>query len=532
MSFIHQPNDLINNRYIILKKIGQGGSAITYAAKDLQTELEVAIKVLSLQKLDDWKKIELFEREAKILQQLNHSSIPEYIDYFQIETEADNLFYIVQELAQGKSLFTLIEEGWQPDEKTVKEIAEQILEILIYLQQLIPPVIHRDIKPQNLIRSDRGEIFLVDFGAVQDTYHHTVMGSTVVGTYGYMAPEQFRGQAFLATDLYGLGTTLLFLLTSQSPAQLPQRKLKINFRNLVNISPEFTNWIDKLLEPNYQDRFPSAQDALEVLQGKQALNNYIRRKPPAYTLVSLTKTDEKLEITIPPAISYKKWSGSTLLFILTWCALFFFMTAGALISFWPIIKAGIIVYIFFLFIEIFLIDNFAEELGINNLNFIQSVFLYLLLFSMISFSMTYSNAKVFNFLINSATIYSLFLLIDRFIVAPYRISLIKNLLYPTQFQIFLNQGIRIIIKIKDRRFMDLEYTNFEHKPCKVEFSKSGTFLLMVVSFPQSGEKSKKYYFGGLLTNQEKLWLIEEFKNISPSQYFSAIATESLPLLDS
>jgi hypothetical protein len=139
---------------------------------------------------------------------------------------------------------------------------------------------------------------------------------------------------------------------------------------------------------------------------------------------------------------------------------------------------------------------------------------------------------VFNFLINSATIYSLFLLVDRFGVAKYRISLIKNLLYPAQFQILFNQGIRIIIKINDRRFMDLEYTNFKHRPCKIEISQSGIFLLMVVSFPQSREKSKKYYFGGLLTNQEKLWLIEEFKNISPSQYFSAIATESLPLLDS
>jgi hypothetical protein len=126
---------------------------------------------------------------------------------------------------------------------------------------------------------------------------------------------------------------------------------------------------------------------------------------------------------------------------------------------------------------------------------------------------------VLNFLINSATIYSLFLLVDRFIFAPYRISLIKNLLYPTQFQIFLNQGIRIMIKINDRLFMDLDYTNLKHKPCKVKISQSGTFLLMVVSFPQSREKSKKYYFGGLLTNQEKLWLIEEFKNISLSQYF-------------
>jgi len=97
----------------------------------------------------------------------------------------------------------------------------------------------------------------VDFGAVQDTYQNTVTGgSTVVGTYGYMAPEQFRGQAVLSTDLYGLGTTLLFLLTQQSPADLPQRKLKIDFRSHVNISSDFADWLKKTIEPIMEDRFP------------------------------------------------------------------------------------------------------------------------------------------------------------------------------------------------------------------------------------------------------------------------------------
>jgi eukaryotic-like serine/threonine-protein kinase len=90
MTFLHKSGDIILNRYVILNKLGQGGTAITYAAKDLQTEEQVAIKVLSLGKLDDWKKIELFDREAKILQQLDLSAIPKYLDYFQIETEDDN----------------------------------------------------------------------------------------------------------------------------------------------------------------------------------------------------------------------------------------------------------------------------------------------------------------------------------------------------------------------------------------------------------------------------------------------------------
>lgn len=79
---------------------------------------------------------------------------------------------------------------------------------MIYLQQLEPPIIHRDIKPNNIIRDRDGKVFLVDFGAVRDTYYTTSMhGSTVVGTFGYMAPEEFRSKALPARDLYGLGAT-------------------------------------------------------------------------------------------------------------------------------------------------------------------------------------------------------------------------------------------------------------------------------------------------------------------------------------
>ncbi|WP_416207930.1 serine/threonine protein kinase [Coleofasciculus sp. LEGE 07092] len=128
--------------------------------------------------------------------------MPQYLDYFHIDTPQDRSFYIVQQLAEGQSLATWVQNGWRGNEKEIRRIATQLLEILVYLHGLTPPVIHRDIKPHNTIRRDDGQLFLVDFGAVQDTYHSTLMrGSTMVGTYGYMAPEQFRGQAVPATDL-------------------------------------------------------------------------------------------------------------------------------------------------------------------------------------------------------------------------------------------------------------------------------------------------------------------------------------------
>ncbi|NER51421.1 MAG: serine/threonine protein kinase, partial [Symploca sp. SIO1A3] len=183
----HQQGEIIAQRYRILEILGEGGIGITYAAKDLQTDELVALKVLSLRQLDNFKVLELFEREVQILAQLNHPGIPRYLDYFQIDQHRNQFFYLVQQLAEGQSLAVLVENGWQPDKAEVQHIATQILEILVYLQQLTPPVIHRDIKPQNIIRQDNGQVFLVDFGAVQDVYHNTLTaGSTVVGTYGYM----------------------------------------------------------------------------------------------------------------------------------------------------------------------------------------------------------------------------------------------------------------------------------------------------------------------------------------------------------
>ena len=301
--------ETIKKCYTILNKLGQGGSSITYAAIDKETGDRVAIKALSLTGLEDWKKIELFEREAKILQQLDRPDIPKYIDYFQIESDNNLDFYIVQELAPGQSLADLISKGWLPDENTVKNIAERVLEILVYLQQLTPPVIHRDIKPQNIIyQPDTGKLFLVDFGAVRDAYHHTIMGSTVVGTYGYMAPEQFRGGAVLSTDLYGLGCTLLFLLTSTSSIDLPQKKLKIDFRKIVKVERNFANWIDKLIEPNTRLRFPKAEAALLVLQAKKPLSDYEKKLivKPKYSSIKIYETDEKLIIDIPPPFIRKR----------------------------------------------------------------------------------------------------------------------------------------------------------------------------------------------------------------------------------
>jgi serine/threonine protein kinase len=261
---------IIADRYQLAELLGSGGSGSTYRATRISDGAEVAIKILSLRHLNDWKQLELFEREAKVLSQLSHPQIPAYLEYFHVDTPSNRAFYIVQQLAPGKPLTGWVNSGWHGTEAEVRDIANQLLAILQYLHQQSPPLIHRDIKPHNIIRNDDGQVFLVDFGAVQDVYHNTLMkGSTVAGTYGYMAPEQFRGMAVPSSDLYGLGATLLYLLTHRSPADLPQSRLKLSFRGHVNIANHFADWLEVMLEPDTADRFASASAALQALRKEQ-----------------------------------------------------------------------------------------------------------------------------------------------------------------------------------------------------------------------------------------------------------------------
>ncbi|MEB3826482.1 serine/threonine protein kinase [Phormidium sp. CCY1219] len=331
MESLHHPKDILKDRYRITHTLGRGGIGITYAAEDLQTGKSVAIKTLSLRQTQDWKVIELFEREAKVLSHLQHPAIPDYLDYFNIDTPDDRRFYIVQELAEGQSLEEAIASGWHPTEIESRDIAKQVLAILNYLHELNPPVIHRDIKPQNIILHSNGRILLVDFGAVQDTYRHTMTsGSTVVGTYGYMAPEQFRGQAQPSTDLYGLGATLIYLLTHQSPAELPEKRLKLDFRPYVNVSNDFADWLEQMLEPAVEDRFTSAVEALGVLDGNRESIYPLKSssRKPAGSRISLNKTKRKLVVDMPPT-GFKPDSIGLIFFALFWNGFLVLWTSGA-----------------------------------------------------------------------------------------------------------------------------------------------------------------------------------------------------------
>jgi serine/threonine protein kinase len=260
------------DRYQIQQQLGQQTGRRTFLAHDLLTQNSVVIKILTFDSDFEWTDLKLFEREAAILQSLSHPAIPRYLDYFEIEIGSRKGFALVQTYIEAKSLEEHLRAGRSFDESEIKQLAIALLEILRYLHDRHPSVIHRDIKPSNILLSDRsgnsvGQVYLVDFGSVQTIAARPGSTVTVVGTYGYMPPEQFGGRATPGSDLYSLGATLIYLVTGQHPADLPQKNLRIEFEPATyNLSSALRQWLQKMVEPSLEERFAAVQQALEELQ--------------------------------------------------------------------------------------------------------------------------------------------------------------------------------------------------------------------------------------------------------------------------
>ncbi|MDY7016330.1 MAG: type IV pilin-like G/H family protein, partial [Cyanobacteriota bacterium] len=245
----------------------------TWLAENIQSQKNVIVKLLPFSPQTQWQDIKLFEREAQVLQHLDLPRIPRYLDYFSVEKELGGglpWFALVQDYIPGSSLQDLLKTGKKFTEAGAKDIAKQLLEILIDLHELSPPVLHRDLKPSNIIKGKNGKIYLVDFGAVQEKARAEGVTFTVVGTGGYAPPEQLWGRAVAASDLYALGATLVHLLTGVAPGELPQRRMRLQFRDKAKGSPEFARWLDKLLDPAVERRFVSARQALAALERQES----------------------------------------------------------------------------------------------------------------------------------------------------------------------------------------------------------------------------------------------------------------------
>jgi hypothetical protein len=254
---------LRGGRFVLLEKLGEGAQGSTWDAVDKREGTRVAIKRFDVRGARAWKDVELAEREARVLASLSHPKLPRYVDHF----EEEGVLYLVMEKIEGTPLSVLQKEGRVREEQVVR-LLRDASDILGYLHGRAPPVFHRDLKPSNVILRPDGSFAFVDFGAVRERLRPEA-GSTVVGTFGYMAPEQFQGRAGPATDVYAVGATALAVLTGQEPEKLPHRGLAIDVRAALGgrASRGLQDVLVRMLEPNPDERPGAIGPLLSRLDG-------------------------------------------------------------------------------------------------------------------------------------------------------------------------------------------------------------------------------------------------------------------------
>ncbi|MBE9129807.1 MULTISPECIES: serine/threonine-protein kinase [unclassified Coleofasciculus] len=267
-------NELFQDRYEIMRMLGRGGFGVTFLAKDVSLPGQPLCVIKQLcPKVSDPNALanarNRFEREAKILGKLgSHSQIPMLLNYFSINEE----FYLVQEYVRGATLARLVRRCGCLSETGVRQFLCEILPLLEYIHR--HQVIHRDIKPQNIIRcQDDGRLVLIDFGAVKEQLAQASdssmkMPSThFIGTVGFAPPEQFSLRPVFGSDIYALGITCFFLLTGKAPLDFDSDRQTgdIYWENLVHLSKPFAQVLRKMTEVSLSKRYQSASPILQDL---------------------------------------------------------------------------------------------------------------------------------------------------------------------------------------------------------------------------------------------------------------------------
>lgn len=215
-------------------RLGAGAQAVTLAAHDRTLDRAVVLKVLELSRVRDWKAFERFERECVVLQSLDHPGVPTYLEHSRDEERGQ--YRLVMARIEGSTLAEDLHRGRRRTEAQLLDLLGQLLDVLEYLHGLHPAVVHRDIKPGNVVVRPDGRAALVDFGGVAKVFQPEG-ASTVVGTFGYMAPEQLHGRVTPACDLYALGATLAALAAGEDADRLPRKGLEVDLSEAVGPGP-------------------------------------------------------------------------------------------------------------------------------------------------------------------------------------------------------------------------------------------------------------------------------------------------------
>jgi len=273
----------LRHRYQIIKFLGKGGFGHTYLAKDLDLpgHPQCVVKHLKPQNADpDLLLIakRLFETEAQTLYKLGslHDQIPKLSAHF----EENGEFYLVQDFIAGHDLTKELIPGKKLSESYTITLLHNILEILAIVHQ--QKVIHRDLKPDNLMRRQDGKIVLIDFGAVKEISTIVVNAqkqtslTIAIGTPGYMPSEQAKGKPRFASDIHAVGMIGIQALTGEHPFNLAEdtQTGEVIWRNQAQVSNNLGNVLDKMVRDNFSQRYQNADEAL------QAILSLSRSSPP------------------------------------------------------------------------------------------------------------------------------------------------------------------------------------------------------------------------------------------------------------
>jgi serine/threonine protein kinase len=306
------PERLLAGRYQIFKVLGQGGFGVTYLARNvyLPGKPFCVIKHLapkftnpSLLTIAKWR----FYVEARSLSHLGtHSQIPLLIDYFRKDGE----MYLVQEYIPGETIFDLVRGGQIFTESQVQEFLSEMLPLLNYVHS--HRTIHRDIKPQNIIRCQTdNRLVLIDFGAVSDRESSEVSDNRLVvkaiGTPGYAPPEQVSEQPVYASDLYALGMTCIFMLTGKEPIawKIDPQTCEVIWRPAAEVSDSFADIINRMIRVPLSDRYQSAIQVSSALHNQrlhQKLNQYTTSKTALHSISG--DLEETRANYLPPAVQW------------------------------------------------------------------------------------------------------------------------------------------------------------------------------------------------------------------------------------
>ncbi len=254
---------LLGGRYRLGPRLGHGSQGEIFLARDDKAKAtddkEVVVKRITPR--GTWKSFELFEREAKVLSQLRHAGVPRHLATLE---EPPGTFNLVMQRAPGENLRDIAKRR-RLSEVELRDVLIRCLEILDYLHTRTPPIVHRDIKPSNIVRAPDGRCSLVDFGGVLDAAREKG-GSTMVGTFGYMAPEQLHGQSVPATDIYALGATIVALAGGIEPEDVPRKGLQMDLqRHLPSLEAAFRGALEAMTDPDPEQRPQRARDVVALL---------------------------------------------------------------------------------------------------------------------------------------------------------------------------------------------------------------------------------------------------------------------------